>query len=415
MRGRKPAADFQLLADHDRTARASDFQPEDPSGRPPRQRLEVLQGAEIDAGPGPENPLQLLPAVGDPPAVEVQGLQVKGRQDPLQKVLIGGVAESVGTGAKPLGRVLFRGDRRTRPVSVSHAGKVGEGCIFPGGCVNIRPSAAAFVVARVADLAPAGEKHAPRGPDGPGNIFRSDARNALIPLAVVVGAHIEAFVVVDVLPDGDFILSVWGRKPVCFLPVQHRDQPAARCDGLRLEKLQGGAGRHFRRDHRSEVFFQRDNIDEVKGSRALSRQKKRAPKRLFLNALPVKIDADGYVGDGKKRFGGHCGGKQKVFALENFSAVGVGQNDQTIGHTGCVLSVNAASVGKNKSAFQDQPGFGSVLQQGRLYVRFAIDHSFIPAEKLSAFLETMGGEVKKVVAACALVLRENSFCLGPAG
>lgn len=34
---------------------------------------------------------------------------------------------------------------------------------------------------------------------------------------MVVGAHIEAVVVVDVLPDGDFILSVWGRKPVCFL------------------------------------------------------------------------------------------------------------------------------------------------------------------------------------------------------
>lgn len=154
MRGRKPAADFQLLADRDRAAQAAIFSRQIlPEGPAPASRS--CRVPEIDAGPWPGESAPAPAGCRRPASGRVQGLQVKRRQDPLQKVTDRRCCRKRRDGSEAnRPRHLFRGDRRTRPVSVSHAGKIGEGCIFPGGCVNICPSAAAFVVARVADLAP---------------------------------------------------------------------------------------------------------------------------------------------------------------------------------------------------------------------------------------------------------------------
>lgn len=70
----------------------------------------------------------------------------------------------------------------------------------------------------------------------------------------------------------------------------------------------------------------------------------------------------------------------------------VGQKNLAAVGADHISAFDNAPVGKNEIAFQDQPGFGSMLQQGRLYVRFVIDHSLIPQrEKSQAFLKTIVG------------------------
>jgi len=167
---------------------------------------------------------------------------------------------------------------------------------------------------------------------------------------MVVGADVEALVVVRVLPDGNFIVRPDLRRPRRFFAFAHGPEPAPGRHGLRLEKFQRSAGRHFRRNHRGEIFLKPDDIDDVKGVFLCRRQFERSAKRLLLGSLPVKADADGDVADGEKRSVRRVGQKANLPAAKQFAACGVAKKNLPFRRAREKVSRKDAPAGAGKRA-----------------------------------------------------------------
>ena len=90
---------------------------------------------------------------------------------------------------------------------IGDMGEVGNRLLLPAGGIVLGHPAARLVVAGVADLTVPDQKDAPRRPDGLRRPARREPGDPLIPLAMVVGADVEAVMVLAVIPADDLPLA----------------------------------------------------------------------------------------------------------------------------------------------------------------------------------------------------------------
>ena len=136
---------------------------------------------------------------------------------------------------------------------VLDAAQVGVVPVLPASAVEFRAAAAAFRVAGVADFASVSEHLAPGLVYGLAHGIPDSHREALVALAVVVGAHVEAFVRQGRLRR---VRSGETAPPV----VNPERKPAAGDHRMGLEQLKRGAGLHLGGDDAEQVVLHPDAV-----------------------------------------------------------------------------------------------------------------------------------------------------------
>ena len=145
------------------------------------------------------------------------------------------------------------------------------------------------------------------------------AGDALVALAMVVGANVEERVVVAVVPTYELAAVAHETEEaaritrVATAPLHLAQQPAARDDGVRLEQFERGVGIHFRTDDAFKILLSGQFVDDH-NLLLVGQQAQASAESLVLVALPVEAHADGNV---LQREGGigAFGGKGK-FAVD---------------------------------------------------------------------------------------------------
>ena len=95
-----------------------------------------------------------------------------------------------------------------------------------------------------------------------------DPGHAVVPLAMVVGAHIEKIVLLPVVPAHHLSLALDHAAGLAGpllrrLPLlQRREEPASRQDSVAFQQLRRGRGVHLRRDDALQVLLQGNLIDD---------------------------------------------------------------------------------------------------------------------------------------------------------
>ena len=158
-------------------------------------------GPRSTAKPGSDQIGEFFGRVRDPPAIEIAGLLIEPRQNAREEFRIVRVAVSRRVGTYPFLRTVRAGLRRT----VVDRFKIGNIFIFPGGRIALGYSAAGLGKPRVADGAVVTEKLAGGRANRFGCSRRERFRDALIALAVVVGAYVEIRMRFAAIPAKDFV------------------------------------------------------------------------------------------------------------------------------------------------------------------------------------------------------------------
>ena len=139
------------------------------------------------------------------PAVEVGRLLVVVVEHLGEHLLVVGVAEGRRRSADPAFGVGFYAQVAGQVFRrrVGNALQIGHVTVFPAGAELLGDAPAALAEAGIADLTVVGEHLATRLTDGLLHMGRGLTRDALIALAVVVGADVEERVVLAVVPSYD--------------------------------------------------------------------------------------------------------------------------------------------------------------------------------------------------------------------
>lgn len=175
-----------------------------------------------------------------------------------------------------------------------------DSALAPSSFKLLKHSAARLREAGVAERAVVGEHLSPRRFDGVAHGGCRLAGDALVTLAMVVGADVEINMVLAVVPTHQlsFCACAWvvgrffGCKLLVFLYLCQ--EPAAGNHGMRFQQFKRGGGAHFRRNDAEQIFLDGKDVDGRKLV-AFHDDAQRATKRLVLLALPVEIDTDGHV------------------------------------------------------------------------------------------------------------------------
>ena len=155
-------------------------------------------------------------------------------------------------GANPFFRFLLVGQVREVGVRlvVSHGREIGEGLFFPAGVVALAHSAAALGEACVAECSFEGQNLSSRGLHRLRHLREDSLSDALVALAVVIGAHIKEHVVIAVVPfhNGVLVAHETERVRVARCVVASDDlviDPASGNHGVCSQQLRRGGGFHF--------------------------------------------------------------------------------------------------------------------------------------------------------------------------
>ena len=144
------------------------------------------------------------------PAVEVRSLLVVVVEHLREDSLVGGVAESFGGGADPavgFGFLRQIGQCGVR-FAVSLFGQIGVSGVFPAVLELLEGTAAAFGETGVANLSVGRQYLAAGSGNGLFHNISGCTCNALVALAMVVGAYIETCVVFSVVPANQLFVGL---------------------------------------------------------------------------------------------------------------------------------------------------------------------------------------------------------------
>src|SRR5262245_11912675 len=204
VRRREGAADFELLADDHRFALARYAQSNDASRSAALDSFEFTNRAEIDAEFRPQQLLQLVLRNRHAPPVKVRGLLVEIGQDLSEDAFVVRVTECGRRIANPAFGVGFFGQRQIvsggKLLAIIRNGQIRERRILPGRVVALGHSAAGFRITSVAQLPVVDQNLSKRSLDRFVNRRRSHLRDTLITLAMIIGANVEIFVALLVVP-----------------------------------------------------------------------------------------------------------------------------------------------------------------------------------------------------------------------
>ena len=271
------ATDLEFLADGERLLRAHDLQLPDAAALAPLQGDEVQDLTEVLLQLAADEFGELLLGVFHRPTVEVGRLLVVVVEHAREDLLVAGVA-----------------------VGVVEGDEVGLRRVFPAVLELLGLTATALMEAGVADLVSVGEHLSARRGNGLRHLRTAGHRDALVTLAVVVGADIVDGVVFAVVPADDLIFLLDEREETVAAVLMTAallhlcQEPGTGDDGVGLEELGGGRGRHLTGDDTREVALHGEFVDghDLIG---LDDDGQRSLERLPALALPVEVHADGDV------------------------------------------------------------------------------------------------------------------------
>ncbi len=190
---RESAAYHQFLAYDAFSLCAGDFQFTDSSGGAAGQWRQAQYAAEIFAKTVGHEAGDFFLRQCLCPAVEVGSLAVIAVEHLREHSPVGGVAEGFRLAEYPADGVFFhcKVGEVSRVYAVAPGLEIGARSVIPACLEDFEDSAAAFREAGVAELAVEGEDHAAGVGHGSGGHRGRDTADALIALAVVVGADVE--------------------------------------------------------------------------------------------------------------------------------------------------------------------------------------------------------------------------------
>ena len=242
MRLGERAADLQLLTDDICAPTADDPESHDAPRSAALDGLQVEDSAEVDAALAADQVGKLVLRVLHRPAIEVGRLEVVVVEHLAEDALVRGVTESLGGGADPaigFGLVRQVGHRGVWRATVAQGDEITVMNRLPAVLEALRNAAARLREACIAKPALVREHLATGGPDGLLHGRCRGACDALITLAMVVGADVEARVILAVVPSDETLVVL---AAALRLGVDRRlslfdlcQQPAARDDGVRAE------------------------------------------------------------------------------------------------------------------------------------------------------------------------------------
>lgn len=301
VRGGECPAYFQLFAYREAAPLADDAQADDAARGSAFEGREVEDGTEVRAGAFVEEAGEFGLGVAHGPAVEVGGrLAVIVVEDLGEDGGVVRVAECLGGGCHPAACLVLAGEvgQECRRRTVAHGLQVVRVAVVPAGGKVFACASATLREARVADVSPAVGEYLPAGLRyglGSGRIH--GAGDALITLAMVVGADVEEVVVFPVVPPDVFVVRqaevrMGGLRLWPAPPPDLRQQPAAGDDGMGFEKFRGGSGAHFGGYDAGEVALDVDVVDGCHPVR-IGDDGERAGEGLVFLSLPVERVSDG--------------------------------------------------------------------------------------------------------------------------
>ena len=175
---------------------------------------------------------------------------------------------------------------------------------------------------------------------------------------MVVGTHVKDGVVFAVIPAGEFVIGLGEGEEartalaVHLLSLVHlREQPRARYHSVGFQQFDIGCGAHLARYDALQVAFHGQFVD---GTYLvfLDHQSQRAGKHLRLGALPVEVDADGHVAEGKRRI--------LMLWMEGKLAVQVAvPTDAALGELHFLSALNLLALGHIRAVEVDADALGA--------------------------------------------------------
>ena len=296
------AANLQFLADGERLLGAHNLQLPDAAALATLQGDEVSNGAQVVLQLLVDECRQLLGGVFHPPAVELGGLLVVVVEHLREDFLVLRVTESLGGGANPLpGMLLVRQvGNAVADAVVGNGHQVRLANVLPAVLELLGHAAAALAVAGIAYLVLVHQNLTLRGLHGSIHTAVAGLGDALVALAVVVGADVEDLVVLAVVPANELIVLLNEREEAVLPVVQlltllHlSQQPRPADDGMGLQQLDAAGGLHLAGDDADQVFLDGQQVDG-RYLVGLHHQSECAVEHLCLLALPVEVDTDGDV------------------------------------------------------------------------------------------------------------------------
>ena len=350
----KGAAYLELLADDHGAEGADDAQTHYAARSTTFDRLESLDIAEVDAGALADYAADSFAVVDYFPTEEVGCLAVVIIEHLSQDVLVGDIAESFGLAEDPLAGVLLDAEvgEDVGGGAVGVCFEIIEVTGLPAAFELFEHSAAALGEAGVGQITVGvGEHYAACCSHGFGDRGCCLARNTLIALAMVIGAYVEAVVVVAVVPYHTFVGGIdhaFGASHALLANLG--EEPAARYHGMRHEQCGGGLCAHFRRYDALEVPFDRYDVD---GSNVVAAQKfEITAEGLALLTLPVEIDSYGNVFE-QEETAGRCGAEHELGSRAAVPEHG------TVGIYGCALLTFGDGVAHGVTAVEVEAYFGA--------------------------------------------------------
>ena len=265
MRIAQRAAYLQFLSDGECALRAHNLQSADASAAATLHWNEVENVAELHLQTLCDEALQLLLRVCDVPAIEVGRLLVVVVEHFREYLLVVGVAERLRRRANPAFGVLLYGQvgqfcgcgvAASARACISHVAyrrKIRFLHVLPAILELLRRTAAALAEARVAYLVVVHQYLSACGVYSLRHMLARSLCDALIALAVVVGAYVEDGVVFAVVPLYQLVVLAYEREEAAASGARLllvalfnlRKQPAARDDGVRLEQFEARCGAHL--------------------------------------------------------------------------------------------------------------------------------------------------------------------------
>src|SRR5262245_52368252 len=211
VRRRERAADFKLLANDHRFALAHNAQTDDSPRSASLDGFELMNRAERDAELRPQQLPQLVLRYRHAPPVKISGLLIEIGQNLSEDDRVRRVAERGRRIANPALGVGLVGQRQVESgwklFAVIRDGQVRKALVLPGRVVALGHPAARFCITRVAQLIVESENLPERSANRLVYPRRGRFRDALITLAMVVGADVEIGVALLVVPADQSFLA----------------------------------------------------------------------------------------------------------------------------------------------------------------------------------------------------------------